>query len=71
MKNNYLLPAIFTGAAAGAILGLLFAPKKGSDTRNDLMEECNRWMEKLGRKTQTTEWDNEPVEEKAIPNQGF
>ena len=71
MKNNYLLPAIITGAAAGAILGLLFAPKRGSETRNELMEDCNKWIDKLGLKREKTEWDNEPVEEKAIPNQGF
>ena len=71
MKNNNLLPAIFAGAAAGAVLALLFAPQKGSETRNELLEDCNKWMDKLGRKKQKKEWDNEPVEEKAIPNQGF
>jgi len=69
MKNKNLLPAIFAGAATGALLGLLFAEQKGSETRNELLKDCNKWMDKIGRKKQKTEWDNEPVEEKAIPNQ--
>ena len=69
MKNKNLLPAILAGAAAGTLFGLLFAPQKGSETRDELLKDCNKWMDKLGRAKQKTEWDNEPVEEKAIPNQ--
>ena len=68
MGEKKLVAAIIAGAAAGTILGILFAPQKGKDTRNELMSDCNNWLDKLGMKKQTTEWDNEPVEEKAIPN---
>ena len=68
MKDKNLFAAILAGAAAGTILGILFAPQKGKDTRDELLTDCNDWLDKLGRKKQATEWDNEPVEEKAIPN---
>jgi gas vesicle protein len=37
--------ALFVGLAVGAILGVLFAPKSGKETRNDLMDKGERLME--------------------------
>ena len=37
--------ALFAGLAIGAILGLLFAPKSGKETRNDLVEKGEKFME--------------------------
>ena len=37
--------ALFAGLAVGAILGVLFAPKSGKETRNDLMDKGERLME--------------------------
>ena len=37
--------ALFAGLAIGAILGVLFAPKSGKETRNDLMDKGERFME--------------------------
>ena len=37
--------ALFAGFAIGAILGVLFAPKSGKETRNDLMDKGERLME--------------------------
>lgn len=39
MKNNWaILAAFLGGAAAGAMLGLLFAPEKGEDQRKKIMD---------------------------------
>ncbi|MFA6811889.1 MAG: YtxH domain-containing protein [Bacteroidaceae bacterium] len=38
MKTLNVLAAFLGGAAIGAIVGLLFAPEKGEDTRNKIAE---------------------------------
>ena len=37
--------ALFTGLAIGVVLGILFAPKSGQETRNELVEKGERLMD--------------------------
>jgi gas vesicle protein len=42
--------ALMAGLAIGVVLGILFAPKSGKDTREDLVERGERLME-MGRES--------------------
>jgi gas vesicle protein len=44
MKAGKILLGILSGAAAGAALGMLFAPKKGTDTRKSIADRSNEYM---------------------------
>lgn len=47
-----LVGALVVGAAAGAALGVLFAPKKGSDTRQDIADNAKKMSKNLKNKFQ-------------------
>lgn len=44
MKAGKLLVGLLSGAAAGAAVGILFAPKKGADTRKAISETGDRYV---------------------------
>lgn len=47
MKNNHLAISIATSIALGAIIGMLFAPDKGSNTRKRFVQKGNDWKKYL------------------------
>lgn len=44
MKAGKILLGILSGAAAGAAVGMLFAPKKGTETRKRIADRSNEYM---------------------------
>lgn len=44
MKAGKFILGILSGAAAGAAMGMLFAPKKGSDTRRRIADRSNEYV---------------------------
>ena len=47
MSKKNSLGKFITGAAIGAGIALLFAPKKGSETRKDLKDKTSKALEKI------------------------
>ncbi|MBK7376670.1 MAG: YtxH domain-containing protein [Ferruginibacter sp.] len=51
MKNSSkILVALAAGVAAGAVLGILFAPGKGSDTRKKIVDEGKKMTDDVKHK---------------------
>jgi gas vesicle protein len=57
MNNLKVIAAIAAGVLAGAALGLIFAPAKGKDTRNQLLNGAKDLADNLKKKIR-----NEAVE---------
>ncbi len=49
-KSGKILVAVAAGIAAGAVLGILFAPDKGSETRNKLKKKGKKIVEEAKEK---------------------
>lgn len=50
MGKDKLLTGLVLGAAAGAVLGILFAPDKGCDTRKKVAKKTSEMGEELKTK---------------------
>jgi gas vesicle protein len=54
MKNIYkILISLGIGAVIGGILGVLFAPGKGTETREKLSEAGKKWKERFNHKVKS------------------
>ncbi len=53
-NTGQTLIALLTGAAIGAGLGILYAPEKGSKTRDKLSKEAKKAQKKLNKQIQET-----------------
>lgn len=47
MKADKVVLGVLGGVAAGALLGMLFAPQKGDKTRQKLMNKSNDYADEL------------------------
>lgn len=45
MKQGKVILGMLAGVTAGALLGILFAPDKGSETRKNLMKKSNEYAD--------------------------
>ena len=59
-QNLKILGAAILGAAAGALLALLFAPAKGSETRRKIVDTAADLGDKLRKKSEA--WQNDDPE---------
>ena len=47
MNNSKVLYALFGGAVIGAFLGVLFAPAKGSELRNEIASRAKDFLDNV------------------------
>lgn len=64
-SNTKLVLGILGAVAAGAVIGLLLAPEKGSDTRKKIGNTANDWGKQLGDLFASTKTEMMNLKDKA------
>ena len=59
------IKTFLTGGMIGAVLGVLFAPKKGEETRKELSGEGEKWSGKAKEAAETVKKTAEDLKAKA------
>lgn len=59
------IKTFLTGGMIGAVLGVLFAPKKGEETRKELSGEGGKWSGKAKEAAETVKKTAEDLKAKA------
>ena len=49
-KKNNVIKALVAGGIVGGVLGVLFAPKSGKETREDIVKGYNKAHKEIGKK---------------------
>lgn len=62
MKTSSVI-ALLTGLAAGAVLGVLFAPDKGEESRKKVKKTAEDCLDKMKEKLSDLKGDAEPAVE--------
>ena len=57
MKSGKVVLGVLAGLAAGAVLGILFAPDKGEKTRKKMMKKQEELKDNLKAKFESTKKD--------------
>ncbi|HXB40628.1 MAG TPA: YtxH domain-containing protein [Bacteroidia bacterium] len=65
-ETGELIGAVLLGIAIGGVLGVLFAPDKGSETRKKLMGTINGLTEDIKNKMQCEQKNDSVDEEKVV-----
>ncbi|HZY81992.1 MAG TPA: YtxH domain-containing protein [Cyclobacteriaceae bacterium] len=53
MKTTNVIMALAAAAVAGAAIGMLLAPEKGTDLQKKLKDEANRWIDEVKKLVNT------------------
>ncbi len=77
MNSGKVLLGLLAGVAAGALLGVLFAPEKGSDTRKKLLQKGEGYADAIKDKfntlidTVSEKFDSVNEDVSGFPDRGF
>ena len=64
MNTGKVVLGTLAGIAIGAVGGILFAPKKGSETRKQMKDKADDYSDVLAEKLESTKKDAENLVEK-------